>query len=170
MRLSFIAAVTLLLAAACTHKRTLTEQLTSTLSSHLRRLDPVAVVDSVHILWTVPVNERFGRVVDDTVYIREYSRLKTELAGAQQRNEKDSIAFLHYEIAVMEKEIDSISKAVAKGDTTDRFGTLIGCAYYLRSADRTRPDSTMLFVDSTNTLRFTEFLDSSLARTIRHLR
>ncbi|HEV2352921.1 MAG TPA: hypothetical protein VGR89_01650 [Puia sp.] len=169
MRRISIAAVTLLLAVACAHKRTLPEQLASTLSNHARSFDPVAVVDSVHILWTVPVNERFGRVVDDTVYIREYNRLKTQLAAARRRNEKDSVDFLRYEIAVMEKEIDSISKAVARGDTADKFGTLIGCAYYLRTSGRTGLDSTMIFIDSLNTLRFTEYLDSALVRTIRRM-
>lgn len=168
MRKMIIAAVPLLL-AACTQKKTLTQQLALTLSNHLVRLDSSARIDSVHILWKVPVTDKLGKIIDDSVYIREYNRLKGELASALQHNEKDSIAFVRYEMGVMEKELDSMSKGIDRGDTTEKFGTMIGCAYILTARDHTWLDSTMLFVDSTNTLRFTDFLDSSLARTIRHM-
>jgi hypothetical protein len=100
-------------------EKTLNEQLTAAFSNHLNRLDPDASLDSVHIIWSVPVNEKLARVIDDTVYVREYNRIKRQLAKARMMNKK---------------------------------------------AIR---DSTMLYLDSVYVLRYTQFMDSSMARAMR---
>lgn len=146
---------------------TLTEQLTVAFSHHLSRIDPGVRLDSVHLLWSVPVTERLGRVIDDTVYVREYHRIRSQMAGALQRNDRDSIAFYRYEIAVLEREIDSISKAIGQGDTTRRYGSLLSAAYYLEKEGHTLNDSTLLYIDTSGVLRYTGYMDSSIARTIR---
>lgn len=154
---------------ACSQKKSLTTQLTEAFSNHLTRIDSTITLDSVKIIWNVPVNERLGRIIDDTVYVREYNRIKIQLAGAAAKNDRDSMAFYRYEIRVMEHEIDSIAKAIGTGDTTHNYGSLVACAYYLKSNDRVIKDSTLLYIDSTNKLRYTGFMDSSIARTTRRL-
>jgi len=166
--LSLAAAGCLLL--ACTAKKPLTTQLTEAFSNHLARIDSTITLDSVRILWNVPVNERLTRIIDDTVYVREYNRIKAQLAGAAAKNDRDSMAFYRYEIRVMEHEIDSIAKAIGEGDTTRSHGTLLAFAYYLKSNDREIKDSTLLYIDSTGVMRYTGFMDSSIARTTRRLR
>ncbi|HXD79405.1 MAG TPA: hypothetical protein VN616_16425 [Puia sp.] len=170
MRKSAILCLGILICVSCARRKSLKAQLSVTFANHLGRFDSSARLDSIRVLWTIPVTDKLGRIRDDTIYMREYARLKTQLAGAQQRGEKDSILFLRYEIAVMEKEIDSISRGVGQGDTTHSFGTLMGCAYYVTGFGRSRADSTMLFADTSGTLRFTEFLDSSLVRTLRRMK
>ena len=157
------------LLVACTAKKPLTTQLTEAFAHHLARIDSTITLDSVKIIWNVPVNERLTRIIDDTVYVREYNRIKGQLAGAAAKNDRDSMAFYRYEIRVMEHEIDSIAKAIGEGDTTHSHGSLVACAYYLKSNDKAIKDSTLLFIDSTNVLRYTGFMDSSIARTSRQL-
>jgi len=151
---------------ACKEKKTLSQHLTLTFTDHLQTIDPNTTLDSIHILWNIPVTQRLSRVIDDTVYIREYNRIKSQLAGALTKQDKDSIEFYNYEIAVLEKGIDSVTKSIELGDTTHRYGSLIACEYFLKKNNRSFTDSTLLFVDSTHTLRYTEYLDSALARTI----
>jgi len=161
-----LAALFCLFVLSCKHKSTLPEQLKITFSNHLRQLDSLATLDSVRIIWNTLVTERLGRIVDDSVYVREYSRLKTQLSNALQKNDRDTINFYRYEINVMEKEIDSITRSIPSGDTTKSYGHLLNCAYIINKSGKTLIDSTLIFVDSTSTLRFTEYLDSSLRRTI----
>lgn len=152
--------------ASCTTKMPLDEQLKTAFSNHLHRLAPTAALDSIHVLWSTPVNERLARIIDDTVYVREYNRIKWQLANARAKNDRDSLAFYRYEIRVMEREIDSISKAIPQGDTTHQYGDLIACSYFLRKDGRAFSDSTLIYLDSAHALRYTAFLDSSLARSM----
>ncbi|HTS44793.1 MAG TPA: hypothetical protein VMH01_10380 [Puia sp.] len=154
---------------SCKQRQTLTQQLTNAFSTHLKQIDSAAVLDSLHILWSVPATPRLGRIIDDSIYSREYSRIKMQLANVQQNNYKDSIEFYQYEISYMEKEIDSISKGIVHSDTTHRYGTLFGCAYYIKKNDKTKIDSTILFVDSTSTIHFNEYMDSAIHRSIKTL-
>jgi hypothetical protein len=153
--------------ASCRHRETLPDQLTHVFSSHLSDIDNLAILDSIHILWNIPVTPRLTRIIDDSVYVREYTRIKAQLGSAQQKQDRDSIEFYQYEIDYMQKEIDSISKGIAREDTTRRFGHLIGCDFYIRKNGRSRHDQTIIFVDTTWTLRFTDFMDSAISRSIR---
>jgi hypothetical protein len=133
---------------------------------HVNQVDTSAVLDSVYINWMVPVTEKLGRIIDDSIYVREYARLKMQLANTQ---DKDSLAFYQYEINYMEREIDSISKSVPTSDTTHVFGHLVNCSYSLRKNGKRRTDSTILFMDSTNTIRYSEYMDSAISRTARSM-
>jgi hypothetical protein len=166
MRLIFAIAISLFF-ISCTHKQTLTEQLKHTFSDHLKQIDSAAVLDSVHILWNAAVTQRLGRTFDDSMYVREFTRIKTQLANAQQKNDRDSIEFYQYEINNIEKGVDSVTKSIPEGDTTKKYGYLIGCAYYIAKNGKTKTDSTILFVEPNSIMRYTEFLDSSLHRTIK---
>jgi hypothetical protein len=149
-----------------THK-TFNEQLTIAFSNHLKNLDSVASLDSVRILWITPVNQRLGRIIDDTIYMREYYQIRMQLARAEAKNDKDSIAFCRYEIGVLEHNIDSISKSIGQGDTTHRYGTLLSCKYFLKKNNKAIADSTLIYLDSTQVLRYTAYMDSSIAKTTR---
>jgi hypothetical protein len=148
-------------------QKSLNEQLTAAFENHLARLDPDASLDSVRIIWNVSVNERLARIIDDTIYVREYHRIRRQLANAEAMNDPDSIAFYHYEIGVLEHGIDSVSESINHGDTTRSHGTLLNCAYFLTKAKRRIRDSTLLYLDSAYALRYTNFMDSSIARAMR---
>jgi hypothetical protein len=56
-------------------------------------LDSTAMLDSLHVRWNIPVTQKMGRIYDDSIYVREYSRVKSQLAGALSLGDKDSIEF-----------------------------------------------------------------------------
>ncbi|PWT75468.1 MAG: hypothetical protein C5B59_08890 [Bacteroidetes bacterium] len=159
-----------IIAISCRQHSTVQQQLQAALKHRLQRIDTTANLDSVHIIWNIPATQKLGTIIDDTFYLREYARIKSQLAAAAKNNEKDSVEFYQYEINYMEKEIDSISKAIAKADTTRLFGRLIGCSYFVSANNKTRTDTAFIFVDSTMTIRSTEFVDSALHRTVLALR
>jgi hypothetical protein len=165
-----ISAFALLLCCACQHRRTLPESLTLIFADHLRHIDSAMTLDSIHVQWTVPMTEKLRTIVDDSMYVREYTRIKGQLAGALVMGNKDSIDFYEYEIHYMEQEIDSIGHGIGGSDSIHRYGSLIDCAYYLSGNKKRSHDSTILFVDTTGTVRFTDFMDSSLRRTVKLLR
>jgi hypothetical protein len=167
MRQLLTAIFALLLIVSCAHRKSLSEQLNDSFSNHLKKLDSSATLDSVHIQWNANVTEKLSRIIDDSVYVREYNRIQAQLSEALPKNDKDSIAFYRYEINYMEKEIDSVTKSIPQGDTTRRYGYLIGCAYYISKNQKTRVDSTLIFIDSTSTMRYTEYMDSAIGRTVR---
>jgi len=167
MRKCLLAALALLSVLSCKHRKSLQEQITAIFSNHVKNLDSLVTLDSVHILWKIPLNERLGRIIDDSTYSREYMSIKTQLSSAEQKNDKDSIAFYQYEMAYMEKEIDSITASIPRSDTSRRFGLMVACAYFISKNHQARIDSTLTFLDSTSNLQFTDFMDSSIKRTIR---
>jgi hypothetical protein len=158
-----------LLMIACEHKKDLSEQLNDSFANHLKRIDSLAVLDSIRILWNVPITEKLGRIIDDTIYKREFRRVQSQLLSAEQKNDKDSIEFYKYEIDYMEKPIDSLTKSIARGDTTRKFGYMMGVAYYIRKQQKTKIDSTIVIIDSVSAMRYTEFMDSAIRRTIKDL-
>jgi hypothetical protein len=170
MRQLSVAFVVLLLMGSCVHHKSLEQQLSESFANHLQQLDSSATLDSVHILWNARVTERLGRIIDDSVYVREYNRIQAQLSDALPKNNKDTIAFYRYEINYMEQEIDSVTKSIAQGDTLHQYGNLINCAYYITMNQKTKVDSTLLFIDSTSTMRYTEYMDSSIGRTIRTMK
>jgi len=169
MRKLLFAVSALILIISCKHQKNLSEQLNVSFANHLEKIDSLATLDSIHILWNTTITEQVGRIIDDSVYVREYMRIQAQLLSAQQKNDKDSIEFLQYEINFMKKEIDSVTNSIAHGDTTRKYGYLIGCAYYITKNKKNKIDSTIVFIDSTSTMRYTEFLDSAIRRTIKML-
>jgi hypothetical protein len=101
--------------------------------------------------------------------MREFVRVRAQLSSAEQRGDKDSIEFYQSEIDYMKKPIDSVAKSIARGDTTRGFGYLIGVAYYITRDQKKRVDSTIVTLDSTSTMLFTEYMDSALRRTVNAL-
>jgi hypothetical protein len=79
MRNFYLLVVLVCLTSACRHK-SLNEQLAVAFTTHLKIVDPDAQLDSVRVLWSTPVNERLVRTIDDTVYVREYNRIKCLLS------------------------------------------------------------------------------------------
>jgi len=169
MRELFVAIFALLLIISCKHQKNLSEKLNDSFANHLKKIDSLATLDSVHILWNTTITERMGRIIDDTLYRREFMRVQAQLSRSQQKNDKDSIEFYQYEINYMEKEIDSVTKSIAQGDTTRKYGYLIGCAYYITKNQKTNIDSTIVIIDSTSTMRYTELMDSAIRLTIKKL-
>ena len=156
----------LLILVSCSQRKSLPQVLTESFTHHLQQIDSSATLDSIHILWNIRVTQRLGRIIDDSIYMREFVRVQAQLAGARVKNDKDSIEFYQYEADYMKKETDSITRSIALGDTIRQWGHLVGCAYYLTKNRQKKSDSTYIFIDSTATMRFTDLMDQALQRTV----
>ncbi|MFI5154223.1 MAG: hypothetical protein ACHQET_12865 [Chitinophagales bacterium] len=167
MRKLLATMLVLLLNISCKHQKNLSEQLTESFVKHLGKIDSLAKLDSVHILWNTSATQKLGAIIDDSAFTREFMRVQLQLRSAQQKNEKDSIEFYQYELSYMKGEIDSVNKSISLADTSHKYGYLIGCAYYITKNKKTIIDSTLIFIDSTSTLRYTEFMDSAIKRSIK---
>jgi hypothetical protein len=150
----------------CKDPKNLQEQLTESFANHLRKVDSSAVLDSVHILWNAKVTQKMGRVIDDSIYRREFIRVQAQLSRAKVANTRDSIDFYQNEIDYMEHQMDAITKSIAEADSTHQFGNLIGTAFYLTLHQKTKMDSTIVYFDSSSTMRYTEFMDSAIRRAV----
>jgi hypothetical protein len=167
MRKIGCALLALSMIVSCKHRKNLQEQLKESFSNHLEKIDSTSTLDSIHILWNLTITDKVGRIINDSIYVREFTRVKGQLMSASRKQDRDSMEFLEYELNYMKKEIDSVTREIAGGDTSRRFGYLINCAYYLAKNDKKKTDSTMVFIDSSFIIRYTEYLDSALARTLR---
>ena len=164
--LSLAPLLSLLILVSCSQRKALPQVLNESFTHHLQQIDSSATLDSIHILWNIRVTQRLGRIIDDSIYMREFVRVQAQLAGARVKNDKDSIEFYQYEADYMKKETDSITQSIALGDTIRQWGHLVGCAYYLTKGPSKRVDSTYIFIDSTATMRFTDLMDEALKRTV----
>jgi len=154
---------------SCKNHKDLAEQLKDSFANHLKRIDSSAVLDSVHILWNAPITDKLGRIIEDSILIREFTRVQSQMASAKQKNDKDSIEIYQYEINYMEKEIDAGTRSIVLADTSLKFGHLYGVAYSITKNQKTKMDSTIISIDSVSTMLFTEYLDSAIKRTIKGL-
>ncbi len=160
----------LLLAISCKTKKDLSAQLGETFAKHLLKVDSSSTLDSVHIIWSVRVTRKMGAIIDDTIYNRELMRLESQLAGAKERTDMDSIKFYVYEIHALRTQMDSVTKAIALQDTIRDAGHLMNCAYYISNPEKKRMDSVLVYIDSTSTIRYTDYLDAALSRTARSMK
>jgi hypothetical protein len=160
----------LLLVISCKTKKNLSEQLNETFSKHLLNYDSSSTLDSVHILWSVPVTRKLGAIIDDSIYNRELMRLEGQLAGAKERTDIDSIRFYLYEIHSLRTQMDSVTRAIPLQDTTHNAGHLINCAYYISKREKRTMDSVLIYIDSTNTMRYTEYMDAAISRTAKSMK
>jgi hypothetical protein len=164
---SSVSLFSLLLFLSCAHHTSFQEQLNENFANHLKRIDSTAGLDSVHVLWKVSATEKLGRIIDDSIYMRDYVKIQGQLQRAVKKNEKDSIEFLRYELNYIKGVMDSLSGSISKADTTLKFGYMMSCAYHITRNHQSVTDSTIIFIDSKSIMRFTEYMDSSLSRTLK---
>ena len=167
MKKLLLPVIILLFNISCKQKKSLPDQLKEFLGNHLARLDSSATLDSVHIIRSTAITAKLASIIDDSIFTREYNSIRVQLKNASQKNEKDSVEFYQNETTYMEKEIDSLSRQIARSDTTHHFGFLIGCQIFISRNQISRMDSTFVVIDSKNTVQGADFIDSSLARSIR---
>ena len=73
-----VAILSVWLIISCTHQKNLSEQLNDSFADHLKKIDSLTTMDSVHLLWNTTVTEKLGRIFDDTAYLREFMRVQAQ--------------------------------------------------------------------------------------------
>lgn len=148
---------------------TLSDQLKTNLISHLKKIDSVAVLDSIHIVYNVPLNEKLGRIVDDSGYSIEIRNVQAQLAAAKEKNDEKSIEIYQGEINYMNKVSDSVSQSILSADTTRELGRMISVIYVISKNQKTQLDSALFFIDSASNMLYPSLIDWSLQNAIKKL-
>ena len=159
-----------ILVLSCREKSpTLSDQLKKNLISHLKKIDSVAVLDSIHIVYNVPLNEKLLKIIDDSGYSIQIRNVKAQLLAAKEKNDKKGIEIYQDELNYMDKVTDSVSQAILKADTTRELGRMISIAYTISKNQKTRLDSALFFIDSASNLIYPLLIDYSIQNAIEKL-
>lgn len=155
---------------SCSEKSpTLSDQLKTNLISHLKKIDSVAVLDSIHIVYNVPLNEKLTRIVDDSGYSREIRNVQAQLSAAKEKNDEKGIEIYQGEINYMNKVSDSVSQSILSADTTRELGRMISIIYVISKNQKTQLDSALFFIDSASNMLYPSLIDWSLQNAIKKL-
>ena len=163
-RVLFIGALTQVLFMYCTSKpASLSSQLETSLLSHIKKIDSTVILDSFSVLRTDKMVEKLGRIIDDTIYKRELSRVQSQLANAVKYQKHDSIEFYQGEVNYMLPQIDSLTKSISQADTTKKFGLLISCWFQISKNNMNRSGLLYYFLDQQMTIRNSDMIDSTIS-------
>jgi len=159
-----VATLWCLLFFSCKPKpKNLSEQLKDNFSARLRKADSTLVLDSFIILGIDTVNRRMERIIDDSLYMREFVRVKAQLNNAIQEARRDSIEFYQGEVNYMLTQVDSLTREISKADTTQQLGWLAICKIQLGKINKKQDGMLYIFLDRTMTIRNSEMIDSTIS-------
>ena len=154
----------------CKTRPDLSSQLKANLSSRLLKFDSSVVIDSFKVIEVDTLNQRFGVVIEDTIYLRQFHSIQQQLAHALTRSYKDSIEYFQGEINYMSGQIDSLTKSIKTSDTTHKYGIFAKCYYQISKNGKNKQDSIYYFIDRAGNILNSEMLDTLLAMSNRSLR
>jgi len=152
----------MLIFLSCKHSTNLSDQLKANLSDHIKNIDSALTLDSFRIVRLDTLVEKLGRIIDDTIYKRELSRVQLQLANAIREQKKDSILIYQDEVDYMLPKIDSLTNSISKGDTTKKFGVLAGCSIQIRKNNTSSKGLVFYFLDTKMNVMNSEMIDSSI--------
>ncbi len=135
----------------------------------MKKIDSVAVLDSIHIVYNVPLNEKLGRILDDSGYSIEIRNVQAQLSAAKEKNDEKGIEIYQGEINYMNKVSDSVSKSILSADTTRELGRMISVIYVISKNQKTQLDSALFFIDSASNMLYPSLIDWSLQNAIKKL-
>jgi hypothetical protein len=165
--LALLSVALMLLLSGCKQKPPqLADQLKKIFSTHLAAMDSTATVDTLHVIWRGNINERLGRMIDDTIYRQELSNVRRQLMHALRGRDKDSIKFYQEEVNLLVQEVDSVDKTVPKADTLHRYGIVVATSFGVQKNNRHRLDSIFIFMDRNMRIINDDFIDSGLHRSL----
>jgi hypothetical protein len=165
-----VAAILFFLSCTSSRSKTIPEQLQSNFLVHAAKIDSSLVLDSFKVARIDTLVERLGRIIDDTIYKREFYRVQSQLANAVREQKKDSIEIYRDEINYMSPQIDSITKSIPKGDTTKLFGILASCAFRLKKNDKILKGMVYYFLDRNMNIQNADRIDSTIAFALKELK
>src|SRR5664279_3565997 len=99
----------LILSCKSKHK-SLADRVKDNFLSHVKKMDSTLVLDSFSIIKIDTINRRTERIIDDTLYMMEFNRVRTQLANAKKGGRADSIEFYQGEVNYMQTQFDSLER------------------------------------------------------------
>jgi hypothetical protein len=164
------AAMMFALFSSCkTKTNDLTDQLKTNLLSHLKKIDSTVVLDSFKVLRIETITRRMERTIDDSIYMREFVRVKTQLNSAIKEAKGDSIGFYQQEVDYMLTQVDSLNREISKADTANKLGLVATCRIQLGKPNRNQEGIVYYFLDRSMNVLDSELIDSMLSSLSRRL-
>jgi hypothetical protein len=159
-----LAAVLIILILSCKSKHNnLSDRVRANFISHVKKIDSTLVLDSFSVIAIDTVNRRTERIIDDTLYTREFNRVQAQLANATKGNKTDSIAFYQGEVNYMQTQFDSLNREIAKADTTKKLGLLVTCKILLKRNERNQEMIVYYFLDWNMKVWNPEMIDTAIS-------
>lgn len=156
--------IVIIVMMGCSTRPDLTSQLKANFSFHLAKVDSAVVIDSFRILGIDTLVEKLGKIIDDTIYMRQLRSVQAQLDHALTRSNKDSIEYFRGEVKYMSGQIDTLTSSIETADTKSKFGLMVRCVYQLSKKDKYKTDSLVYFFDAKGNILSTDIIDSSIRR------
>ncbi len=147
----------------------LQDQLREVFISRLKKSDSTVILDSFRIVRVDSLDQKHQRMIDDSIYMREFIRVRNQLTNSIAEKRTDSIEYYRDEVKYMESELDSMKKEISKADTTKKISLLALCKIQLSKNNRRQEMSLRYLIDLNMNIWNTSMIDSSIARTVRKM-
>jgi hypothetical protein len=170
-KIFFYATLIVSFAFGCQTKlKPLQEQAMDSFVGRVLKVDPLLRLDSFEVASVDTMTEKTGRIIEDSIYSKEYGRIETQLNNAIISYKKDSIDFLKYELAYMKKEMDSLTGLIKSADPKNKFGFIVTLLYKLRKNDKTQKDTVYFFMDSVGNIVNSKMIDIVIQKSYERMK
>jgi hypothetical protein len=147
----------------------LSDQLKTIFLSHLNKYDSTVVLDSFRVIRIDSIDQRHQRIIDDTIYLREFARVQGQLINSIIEKKTDSIGFYQDEVNYMGTQLDSMNKEISKADTTSKLGLLVICKIQLSKHNRSQERILRYYLDMNMNIWNASMIDSTITTMVRKL-
>jgi len=147
----------------------LSDQLKTIFLSHLNKYDSTVVLDSFRVIRIDSIDQRHQRIIDDTIYMREFARVQGQLINSIIEKKTDSIGFYQDEVNYMGTQLDSMNKEISKADTTSKLGLLVICKIQLSKHNRSQERILRFYLDMNMNIWNASMIDSTITTMVRKL-
>ncbi len=147
----------------------LQDQLRGIFISRLKKSDSTVILDSFRIIRVDSIDQKHQRIIDDSIYLREFARVKGQLINSTIEKKTDSIGFYQDEVNYMGTQLDSMNREISKSDSIRKIGLLAFCKIKLSKNNRSQNLMLRYLLDLNMNIWNTSMIDSSISRTVRKL-
>jgi hypothetical protein len=165
-----IAILTYSVISSCNTKTaSLPDQLKVNFLLRVNKIDSTVHLDSFRIVRADTVDQRLERIIDDSIYIREFTYVQAQLANALKEKKIDSIGFYKGEVDYMTPQVESLTNVISKADTTKKLGIVAVCSFQLSKKGASQQGMAYYFMDRSYKVWDSELIDTTIATVSRRL-
>ncbi|HWY34628.1 MAG TPA: hypothetical protein VNX68_08275 [Nitrosopumilaceae archaeon] len=147
----------------------LSDQLKTIFFLRLKKNDSTIVLDSFRVIRIDSIDKKHQLIIDDTIYMREFTRVQRQMTNVVSEKKADSIGFYQDELNYMRAHLDSMNKEISKADTTVIIGLLATCKIQVSKHNRIAERTTRYYLDMGMNIWNSPMIDSTIAVLVRKL-
>ncbi len=152
-----------------TKTASLPDQLKVNFLLRVSKIDSTVHLDSFRIVRADSIDQRLERIIDDSIYVREFTYVQEQLSNAIKAKKTDSIGFYKGEVDYMSPQVDSLTNVISKADTTKKLGIVATCSFQLSKNGATQQGMAYYFLDKNYKVWDSELIDTTIATVARKL-